>query len=222
MAQTAHQIVINRNPRAFREFSIYADSAIWRNCNGDSAGATQRSSVGPRITVVSPETQERLRESRLAQDRATSFLAQEVASLKRQHIEAIHACRELQRQKDEERRQTYQALEEERAIQLRIRVEEAQLRLQEEAERWQAQRMRLIEERNQVLGERAAEAEARRLEEEARLQRDAEETRMQIERLRECAACFEQFDLDAVATLPCADFYCAEDLQCAYISDPLG
>jgi hypothetical protein len=210
MAQSAHQIAINRNPRAFREFSISADKAIVRN-----GQTTQKKSVGASIAVVSLETRERLRESRRAQDRAASFLAQEVASLKRQHMDAIHAFRELQRQNDEGRRQIYQALEEERALQLRRRVEEAQLRLQEEAERWQAQRTALMEERNQFLAERAAEAEARRLEEEARRQREAEEERVQIERLRDCAVCLERFDLDVVAALPCTHFYCAEDLQCA-------
>jgi hypothetical protein len=130
-------------------------------------------------------------------------------------MEAIHAFRELQRQKDEERRQIYQALEEERAVQLRSTLEEAQLRLQEEAERWQAQRMRLIDERNQFLAEHTAEAEARRLEE-------AEEERVRVERLRDCAVCLERFDVGVVAALPCAHFYCAEDLQCAYIDDPFS
>jgi hypothetical protein len=92
----------------------------------------------------------------------------------------------------------------------RIQREETERRIREEDEarqRWAAEQERIR------LEEEEAEMRRRREEEEAQRLQQEEEEWERLQRLRECAVCFDSHDMRVMTQLPCNDWYCREDIQ---------
>ena len=118
----------------------------------------------------------------------------------------------IKREREEDRRRRLALYEERRAIQYE-RIQADRIRREQERERRkeeQLQQRRQLEEERRAQEEAAVEA--RRIAQEIRRWEHEEIERIRRERLRQCAVCMDETDLDLMIPLPCSHWYCVEDL----------
>ena len=177
---------------------------------------------------ISARTQALLDAAKQAQDALVERAVTEANRLRVQKEEVSQLFRELRQQKvyeaEEERRRIAREQEEDRRIRLALyeerqnieyeRIRLDRLRREQEIERRKEeilQRRRQLEEERHAQEEAAAEA--RRIAEEIRQREREEAERIRQERLRQCAVCMDEVDMDLMVQLPCSHWYCVEGLE---------
>lgn len=186
-------------------------------------------------TPIPARTQALLERARLAQDAIIEGVVSEANLLysQKDHFSRLYYESRQQKtwQQERERQLVAREREDRRRRELeryyeRQRVEHEKIqadivRREQEIERRNAEfleRQRQREQERRAREEAEAEArriaeEARRIEEEIRRREEEEDERLRRARLRECAVCMEEADMDVMVQVPCLHWYCVEDLD---------
>jgi len=182
----------------------------------------------PPLPRISGRTQSLLDAAKQAQDALVERAIAEANLLRAQKEEVSQLFRELRQQRvyelEEERQRVARAQDEDRRRRLalyeeRQRIEYEKIRLEKLRRGQDIERRReeLLQRRRQLEEERRAQEEAaeedRRRAVEIRRREQEEAERIRRERLRECAVCMDEADVDLMVQLPCTHWYCIEDLD---------
>lgn len=177
---------------------------------------------------ISTRTQALLDAAKQAQDALVERAITEANLLRAQKEEVSQLFKELRQQRvydleeekqriareQEEGRRRRLALYEERQREEHERVRLDKVRREQEIER---RKEGILQRGRQLAEERRAQeeaaAEARRIAQEIRRREQEEAERIRQERLRQCAVCMDEVDMDLMAQLPCTHWYCVEDLD---------
>lgn len=230
-------------PKGARQYRQRGVSVLLRSNPTQESAAIRyveypEASVAPRLPpelVLSPNTYERLAAAKRAQDELTDHVRAEALAIRERQYEELRIIRQLreltarEKQVREETRrkprmgdierimlefENRRAIEEEERIAEVVRREAMRDSIRESMTLMadEAARQRQVEQ-DRILAEHI-EAEAGLEEARIQAQEEAEEReRIRRERLRDCAICMDEDDMDSMIQAPCAHWYCHEDLQ---------
>jgi len=170
---------------------------------------------------ISARTQELLDAAKQAQDAIVERAIAEANLLRAQKEEVSQLFRELRQQKvyeiEEEKQRITREQEEDRRRRLalygeRQRIEYERVRLDKirQVQEIERRREEILQRRRQLEEERRAQEEAAA---EVRRREQEEAERIRQERLRQCAVCMDEADIDLMVQLPCTHWYCVDDLD---------
>ncbi|KAI0185556.1 hypothetical protein EV127DRAFT_441115 [Xylaria flabelliformis] len=223
---------------------ITQDSSTIRHVDYPETSATR---PPPEITL-SPNTRERLTAAKLAQDEVKDHVRAQALVMREHQYEELRIIRQFRESTAREKREreelshlqqvddfertilefeTRQAVEERTADLIRTEVRMAAFREYMTRRRVAAVRQSQLEQDRMLAEQMGLEAIIAATEIQAQIEaqiqaQEAAEEREQIrqERLRECAVCMVEDDMDDMIQTPCAHWYCSIDLHSkfSYIS----
>jgi hypothetical protein len=224
-----------RNAAGYRRVSLTSTrsrtTAQALNFAPEPASPTLHYDDDPPRPQISARTQALLDAAKQAQDALVERAVTEANLLRAQKEEVSQLFRELRQQRlyelEEEKQRIAREQEESRRRRLalyeeRQRVEYERIRLDKVRREQEIERRKeeIIQSRRQLEEERRAQeeaaTEARRIAEEIRQREQEEAERIRQERLRECAVCMDEADMDLMVQLPCTHWYCVEDLDSTF------